>query len=290
MASSIQYPAQQAETFLCLSRAFLPPMAAEAWEGMFEFLVPDLREIASEMERDHVATLDALEVALKAIPDHQALLLGYSSLFFAPPIKVYLNAGLYLDGALMEAHTMGMQEIYARNGMARKDEFKDMPDHLAIQLEFLAVLFARIAESEDESERDGLFRTARDFMRHFVSPWMPRLAQETAAKAGREIGRMPYVHLSALIRAEINNALEELLEAFPMTGEEEAVRAVPEGVVAVRELPSEATDEALEVMRQRLREAGLDTAHLETDQRKRDFNLGMKPKAPVEIRKPRPDR
>ena len=285
MTSSARNPDHQAEFFLCLSRAFLPPMAASAWEGIAGYLAPDLRDIASALGRERMAEIDALEAALKAVPDHQALLLGYSSLFFAPPIKVYLNAGMYLDSALMGAHTMGMQEFYARNGVARSDDFKDMPDHLAIQFEFLAVLFARTAEAEDEATREAAFKAARDFMRYFMVPWLPTLARETMGKAGGEAGRMPYVHLAELARAEVEEALEDLLAAFPLTGEDLTVQPVAGGESAPLQLPPEATAEALDEMMQRLREAGLDTSHLEVDQRQRDFNLGMKPKNPVTLKK-----
>lgn len=168
-----------------LARAFLPPQPAAVANALRTQLADELEETAPL--HDDVA---ALRRSLQDVPDDLALLQLYSRLFLAPPRLVHLNAGLYLDRTLMGPSTLAIERSLAANGYARSEAFRELPDHVSAQLEFLAVLHA-----------GGQSEEAENFARAFVRPWLPALAQRLQAVCAEHGLPRPYAHLAALAAA-----------------------------------------------------------------------------------------
>jgi len=217
--------AERADFYLCLSRAFLPP-GEESFNAMKDLLADDLEEIASDVDYPIADSLAELRTVMGRVADPLALLQAYSGLFLQPPRQVPINASLYLDGAIMGRSTDAMERIYRNHGMQKAEGFRDLPDHLALLLEFIAYLFDKAHDQADAED-------ARAFIREFLLSWVPVFVRQLE-KATGELGHPPvYLHLARVLRAalihdagEIPEDLWRIIDPDRFRGEVEKERAM----------------------------------------------------------------
>ncbi len=84
----------------------------------------------------------------------EALLLDYTRLFLGPThviAKPYGSVWLEGENTVMGESTMAVQELYTEGGFEISGEFRELPDHIAAELEFLYLLIYR----ENEARRNG---------------------------------------------------------------------------------------------------------------------------------------
>ena len=89
-----------------------------------------------------------------AAEGHEALLLDYTRLFLGPShiiAKPYGSVWLEGDNTVMGKSTMAVLELYQEGGFDMSEEFREVPDHIAVELEFLYLLIYR----ENEAQRNG---------------------------------------------------------------------------------------------------------------------------------------
>lgn len=155
--------ASLADLWLTLGRAFLPPLQTEQWRALRDDLPVDLADWRSELGlRDgHAGKLGA---ALAAFPTPESLLVHFSGLFYAPPIRVHLNLGLYLDGTLNGPAMDALARWQDAYGLDRSDAFHDLTDHLSAVLELLSVV-----------TRQPQSQAAAEFAHAFLLPALPRI-------------------------------------------------------------------------------------------------------------------
>ncbi len=267
------------ETLLCLGQAFLTPKESERATALRDDLVPDLEALREQTGVPAAGELHALASALRSTADAEGgLLRVYSRLFLAPPFPAPLNAGIQMDGALMGQSTVEMERFYQRHGLTRDREFRDLPDHLALQLQFVAFLHAKAAETEDPEERGAIAGDARYFVRQLMLSWFPEwlkqldeaVAHLPTADAWRQLGRVTrdvleadVAHLEALapeVHAETvaRPTLEEALDA--RMAPERSLEAPAACRVCGKEF---AMGRDMVFMLQQLQARGLETEHLE---------------------------
>lgn len=85
---------------------------------------------------------------------HDALLLDYTRLFLGPNqiiAKPYGSVWLEGQNAVMGESTMAVLKLYEEGGFDMSEEFREVPDHIAVELEFLYLLIYR----ENEAHRNG---------------------------------------------------------------------------------------------------------------------------------------
>lgn len=114
---------------------------------------------------------------------NEDLLVDYSKLFVGPNELVAPPYGsVYLDKGrrVMGVSTMEVVNIYRTQGLGMDEDFREMPDHIAVELEFMSFL---IHEEIKALENDDL-ETARKFMEkqnmflHFYLSWVPLLCEK----------------------------------------------------------------------------------------------------------------
>lgn len=184
----------KAEFFVCLSRAFRPLATAQARASFARDLPDDLAALAAEAGYALEALLTRFAAAARV--SEGSLLEDYSALFLVPPVKVPLNAGLYLDGGLLGRATQAMLERYAQAGLAPDEGFRDLPDHVAMQLEYVATMFARAAEGDEAGEA-----RAGEFLEALVLPWMPAFASALQVATAQVPAARAYSALAAILEA-----------------------------------------------------------------------------------------
>lgn len=172
----------RADLLLCLSRAFLPPPPQWSVCDWAQPLAADLAELGTALAIDTGPVQAALAAACEAWAVEAAQrggadswLVAYARLFLMPPVKVPLNTGLYLEGSLAGQAAQMMRACYETAGVMPDERFHDLPDHVAMQLEFLGRLYERAARGEPDAGS-----MAEEFAGEFVAAWAQPLAQACA--------------------------------------------------------------------------------------------------------------
>lgn len=193
----------QADLLYCLARAFMPPPAGWSVCDWGQPLQADLDEIGPGLELDVSGVRAALEAecqrwagaARLADDAADSWLVEYARLFLTPPFVVPLNTGLYLEGAIGGTAAQMMRSCYATAGIVPDDAFHDLPDHVSIQIEFLARLVERGARGDDSGTA-----MAAEFAAEFVHGWAGPLEQACVAAATRHRAAAVYAALARLLR------------------------------------------------------------------------------------------
>lgn len=256
--------AVRTELWLTLARAFRPPIDPATAEAVCEVLADDLADLAAEAGFAADDSLAGLRAAAASASDAQDLLVLYSGLFLMPPTPARLNVGFYLDGTTNGPALDAMDLWRARYGVAQRDDFKDMADHLALQLEFMAYL-ASLGEEE----------ALRSYADTFLLPALPKIV---AALAAAGAGDTLYCQLLAYTLASLQ-PLSDAGDAEPRSKRQQRRHDTNHGVwrhCGVCAKPF-AREKEIRIMAKALAEAGLPAAHLDRCPDCRDPTQGALP-------------
>lgn len=178
---------------------------AAAREDLCRFLAACYYEPSTDFTEEHV--FDSMLTAAVAIhpdlaesarklgdafvaQDLQTLLIDYTQLFIGPsqPVAMpYASFWLTDDPSMRHEATMAVLDFYEQGGLDVSDDFRELPDHVAAELEFLYLLIfaqnqARLDDSTDElSAADALHRR---FVVEHLGAWIGGFAG--AVKSGAE--------------------------------------------------------------------------------------------------------
>jgi TorA maturation chaperone TorD len=100
----------------------------------------------------------------------EELLVDYTRLFLGPVqtlAQPYGSVWLGGDKGLMQASTMAVLALYAEGGFEVDEAFRDLPDHVAAELEFLYLLLFREAQARHGGDAGALAAVA-DLRRRFL--------------------------------------------------------------------------------------------------------------------------
>jgi TorA maturation chaperone TorD len=109
--------------------------------------------------------------------------LEYNRLFVGPGApRVYPYESLYQDsmGLVMGPSAGEALEAYRRSGLAVNTAFRDLPDHVAVELEFMARLCFEEARAGSAAEAGLAFRLKqqqRSFLDEHLAVWLPALCE-----------------------------------------------------------------------------------------------------------------
>ncbi len=156
-------------------------------ENLFGNLSENLKQVCPEA----AAFADEMETQINDYTE-EALNIEYAKLFvgpfelLAPPYgSVYIDEG----GRVMGDSTMKVIEAYQREGLSKNEEFKDLPDHIVVELEFMSFLLFKEREALEKADakaaKDYVDRQ-EDFLNSYIRPWVPQLCNRI--KAGTDNG------------------------------------------------------------------------------------------------------
>ena len=109
---------------------------------------------------------------------HDKLLLDYTRLFLGPNHIIAKPYGsIWLEGGntVMGESTMAVQELYREGGFDMNEDFREVPDHVAVELEFLYLLIYRENEARRNGEPEALREKAalrKRFLDEHLGRWI----------------------------------------------------------------------------------------------------------------------
>jgi len=176
--------AARADLARLLAACYYEPGPEFAEERVFDAM----REAAANV---HPALADVAERVGRgfAATGGEDLLVDYTRLFLGPVdilAKPYGSVWLDADAPLMGGSTMAVPQHYEDAGFAVDEGFRDLPDHIAVELEFLYVLLFREAEAQlrqDAETLAGLARMRQRFLGEHLGQWAGPFAAAVATGA-----------------------------------------------------------------------------------------------------------
>jgi TorA maturation chaperone TorD len=123
------------------------------------------------------------------------LLIDYTRLFLGPvaaPARPYGSVWLEVDKGLMQDSTLAVLALYAEGGFEIAEAFRELPDHIAAELEFLYLLLFRAAQARRAGD-DATLAAAADLRRRFLeahlAAWVGPFTAAVAADAQSDFYR-----------------------------------------------------------------------------------------------------
>lgn len=168
-----------------LAACYYQPDPAFAEERVFESMLDAARQVHPDL-----ATLARDLGAAFVAEGHKSLLVDYTRLFLGPTGALARPYGsVWLDGpdTVMGDSTVAVMEIYEAGGFDIADDFREVPDHIAAELEFLYLLIYRENDAHRKNDPAALLCTAtlrKRFLNEHLGRWVEPFA--TAVSAGAQ--------------------------------------------------------------------------------------------------------
>lgn len=156
-----------------IAACYYEPDRAFVEEGLFESMV----EAASHVDAELEALARRLGPAFEQQP-LQELLVDHTRLFLGPVqalAQPYASVWLSGQHQLMQAPTLDAMELYAQAGFEVDEAFQELPDHVAVELEFLYLLLWRENEARASGNAAALAGVAsikRNFLDQHLGRWL----------------------------------------------------------------------------------------------------------------------
>ncbi len=154
-----------------LAACYYEPEPVFAEEGLFENLLAAARQV----EDAFVPHAQAMGEAFRTT-EAQDLLLDYTRLFLGPMdilAKPYGSVWLDQEKTLMNDSSLAVLELYSEADFEMDEEFRELPDHVAAELEFLYLLIFRVNEALRAKDAIAL-KQARDLKQRFLDQHLGR--------------------------------------------------------------------------------------------------------------------
>jgi len=114
--------------------------------------------------------------------DYAKLFVGPFSLLAPPYGSVYLEG----EGVVMGNSTADVQKWYRASGLDVDAQFKDAPDHIAAELEFMHFLIFKEMEATDQGSAEGVIKylkMQRSFLEYHLGAWISDFADNVVNNA-----------------------------------------------------------------------------------------------------------
>jgi TorA maturation chaperone TorD len=121
--------------------------------------------------------------------DAQALQVDYARLFVGPYSLLAPPYGsVYLEGKrkIMESSTMDIKRRYGEAGLKMSDSFKEIPDHIRAELEFMHFLVFKEMEAMSQGDLTGFTNSLynqQSFLEKHLRAWISDFADNVAKYA-----------------------------------------------------------------------------------------------------------
>lgn len=163
-------------------------------------LVAALAEAGVALDRDF------LEGPVDKVLDEHAV--AYTALFIGPGKHVPPYASVHFSGGngeLWGPPTVWAKKFIEETGFDYSDDFRDLPDHVSVELELMRHLWSREAEAltEGDEETAAWCRDRREtFLADHLAHWVPAFCGMVAKESPRAFYREMAALLDAVVASE----------------------------------------------------------------------------------------
>lgn len=176
MPLSLESLAARCEVYGLLSRAYYGPADGFLPEGFAARLPAALTALGLPPAPEDLTALEA--AAGTSGPLEMAV--EYTRLFRGPvKAQAYPYESIYTEGQVVGESTQDVLRRYSEAGVSLAGDFKDLPDHIAAELEFMHYLCARefeAGQAQDWEEAARFHRIGRSFVKDHLAGWVPAFA------------------------------------------------------------------------------------------------------------------
>lgn len=172
------------DAFRFLSASYCEPTPIFREERLFE----SISGVAEFLGPEAKASADRLSKAFDGTTD-QDLLVDYTRLFVGPARPLappYESVWVSPSENLSQEPTLAVLELYQQGGFCIDDGINDLPDHIAVELEFVyRMLFeSNHAEQQGDHEKAAITRALHDqFLAQHLNRWVDPFLQTVADHA-----------------------------------------------------------------------------------------------------------
>ncbi|GAB4342600.1 MAG: molecular chaperone TorD family protein [Calditrichia bacterium] len=164
----------RAELYRLLAATFYPPdQFFDSRNEYFEQIQKSAAEIYPQL-----ASLGEDLKSIAIATELEPLQVEYARLFVGPfHVEAPPYGSVYLEenGRLMGESTIAVRKFYQKYGLELDEDFSELPDHIAAELEFVYYLLYNQTREEEENRLNeaGNFRTGVIlFLEHFLAPFV----------------------------------------------------------------------------------------------------------------------
>lgn len=194
----------KADAYRMLSACYYEPEEAFLEEDIFG----QLEQALSVLDPERAADAQTMGTCFRETT-REDLRIDYTRLFLGPfNIRSKPYGSVYLDGGnvVMGDSTMAVLALYREGGFQVAEAFAEMPDHVAVELEFLYLLHTRLSNGHTETdEREHIAALEQSFLSEHLGRWITPFTQAVRDGAGTDF----YRKLADLTRRSVLNALRE---------------------------------------------------------------------------------
>jgi TorA maturation chaperone TorD len=161
--------ADREAAYRLLSACYYQPSSAWSEADLFTQLAGVLKVISPEASAAALRMDEAWQKCdlEKLTVDYARLLVGPMALQAPPYGSVYLDG----DKQVMGASTVQVLQFYREAGLDLDADFTEMPDHIAVELEFVSYLLQKAAASENGADLKPWLERGTHFLAGFLTPW-----------------------------------------------------------------------------------------------------------------------
>ena len=175
----ILYERKRGDCYRLLSACFyLPKKALSLEEGLFKNLSMLLKSICPG-----AAIFSAeMEEAIREY-NNEDLSVEYAKLFVGPyDLKAPPYGSVYLEGGrrVMGDSTMEVIKAYHEEGLSMDEDFKELPDHIAVELEFMNYLIYKEIDTYMKSKFEDAMEVLRHqelFLKKYLGAWISNFSK-----------------------------------------------------------------------------------------------------------------
>lgn len=170
-----------------LSACFYEPAPEFEEENLFGSMLAAATRVHPDLA-DHARKLGAAFAA----QDLQTLLVDYTRLFLGPLqalARPYGSSWLSAPAQATDNPSQALLDLYSAGGFELDEEFRELPDHVAVELEFLYLLTFTRNEAQRTGHTNDLVSTEqleRQFLNEHLGAWIGPFA--AAVKSGAQTG------------------------------------------------------------------------------------------------------